>query len=103
MSEAVTEETPHTRSQEYREMRSQLEAWEKEDFVMPGWQIVWENGTGGLVARFHMVHHPLPYTLGELAFEMYALGFADRRSAVMARTPRQEAAARRPAKVEADT
>lgn len=95
MSEATTEEPLNTRSQECHAIRRRLQEWQVEDYVLPGWQIVWDGERGCFVARFQMVHHPVPYTLGELEFEMYALGFADRRAAVMARRPRQETATRR--------
>lgn len=96
MSQQDTEEALTARSLVLQEIRTRLQEWQAQDYVMPGWQIVWDAERVCLVARFHMIHHPLPYALGEKEFEMYALGFADRRAAVMARRPRKETVKQRP-------
>ena len=98
-----TEEVLTHRSNEFKAIERRLKEWQRDDFVMPGWQIVWDGDRNCLTARFHLNHNPLPYTLTAYEFEMYQLGFQDRRSAVMNRKPRPEVPRRKKATAPAAT
>lgn len=68
-------------------MNMQLQSWYEEGFILPGWQLEWDQDAGSWQARFHMRHNDHPYRMTEREFEQYVLGFYDRRTAVMQRRP----------------
>ncbi|MFC4328391.1 hypothetical protein ACFPC0_11185 [Streptomyces andamanensis] len=86
-----TEEECAERAEARRRIETFLTRWQQEDFILPGWQILFTPARNGFIAVFQMNHEALPYEMGEAEFSAYARGFGDRRKAVMARPPRTQA------------
>lgn len=91
-----TPEECDQREKARRRIEVHLTQWEMDDFILPGWQILWNPERKGFVTTFHMNHETLPYEMGETEFSAYARGFTDRRRAVMARRPKAETVKQRP-------
>ncbi|MEV6400925.1 hypothetical protein AB0M39_40140 [Streptomyces sp. NPDC051907] len=71
-------------------MKRQLRRWQTDGLARPGWKVELAHDGDRYLATFHITGAQAPRTGMEWeAFRAYADGFADRRTAVMNRTPRR--------------
>lgn len=87
----VTEEHEKEKERTRAALADQLKRWEADGLIRDGHALVWDTGDGCWHIRFHVSGVAVPYEMTEAEFENFSIGFNDRRTALMHRTPTKTA------------
>lgn len=91
MTAVVAEREKVTTAEEKRRIiELRLTQLQGEDYIMPGWQTVWDDLDQCVMVMFQPCHQGMPEALTEFEFRMWVRGWDARKAAVMARKPRRE-------------